>query len=234
MTETVRKTSGRFWRRREVWVPTWLTCLIALGISLGSALVVLLGAHSFLALNHPVAADTLVVEGWVDDETFAAAATEFATGRYRQLLVTGGPLDQGYPLSTYKTYAELGLANLKKITPEGTPIIAVPAPKVAVNRTYTSAVALRRWFLAGGTPPPQINLLTVGAHARRSRLLFQKALGNQTEVGILATPESDYNPDRWWTTSQGVRTVIGELIAHAYTTLFFHPKPQLESAPVAR
>ena len=36
--------------------------------------------------NHPVAADTLVVEGWVDDETFAAAATEFATGRYRQLL----------------------------------------------------------------------------------------------------------------------------------------------------
>ena len=114
---------------------------------------------------------------------------------------------------------------LRKMAKSPLPILAVPAPRVDRDRTYSTAVALRRWFDGHGGAPPRINLVTVGAHARRSRLLFEKALRPDTEVGILAVEDPYYDPKRWWVTSYGVRTVTSELIAYLYSSLLFHPSP---------
>jgi hypothetical protein len=62
------------------------------------------------------------------------------------------------------------------------------------------------------------------AHARRTRLLFPKALGPDVEVGIIAVQTPDYDPKRWWRYSEGVRDVIGESIAYVYARFFFWPK----------
>jgi len=73
-----------------------------------------------------------------------------------------------------------------------------------------------------------INVVTEDAHARRTRLLFQKALGNDVRVGIISIPNPDYDAKHWWRYSEGVREVIGEGIAYTYAKVFSY---QSEPSP---
>jgi len=68
-----------------------------------------------------------------------------------------------------------------------------------------------------------VNLVTTGPHARRSRLLFEKALGRDFTVGVLSVPGRDFDAQHWWRSSQGVRVVTGEMIAYCYVRFFFRP-----------
>ena len=72
------------------------------------------------------------------------------------------------------------------------------------------------------------DIVTQGPHARRSRLLYEKAFGGDVEVGVIATEDPKYDPAHWWRSSEGVREVMSEAIAYGYARLFFHP-----SSPVA-
>jgi len=68
-----------------------------------------------------------------------------------------------------------------------------------------------------------VQLITEGLHARRSRLMFQRALGKQVQVGVSAIGGRDYDPEHWWRYSAGVRGVIGETVAYLYAVVLFHP-----------
>ncbi|HSU55470.1 MAG TPA: ElyC/SanA/YdcF family protein [Candidatus Dormibacteraeota bacterium] len=164
----------------------------------------------------------MVVEGWAPDFALRQAMAEFGREHYDKLYVTGGPLEQGAPLSEFKTYAELGTATLVKFGFRTNDVQPVPAPGVAKDRTYSSAVALREWWQQHGEPmPASLNLITLGPHARRSRLLFEKAMGKKVAVGVISIDEHGYDQKHWWRTSQGVRTTIGEAVAYLYARLWF-------------
>ena len=66
------------------------------------------------------------------------------------------------------------------------------------------------------------NLMTLGAHARRSRLLFEEAFDGKASVGIISITNREYDPRHWWKYSEGVREVIGESVAYVYARFFFH------------
>ncbi len=100
---------------------------------------------------------------------------------------------------------------------------AVPAPYVGQDRTYTSARALKAWCEQRGIPLGRLHLMTNGPHARRSRLLYRKALGRGVAVGVTSIKERDYDPAHWWRYSAGVRGVVDESIAYVYARFFFHP-----------
>jgi len=163
----------------------------------------------------------LVVEGWVPDYVLEEARAEFGRHRYLTLYVTGGPLERGGYLSEYKTYAELGAATLIQIGMSKDALEAVPAPLVRQDRTYTSAVALNNWLRQHGVNVTSINVVSMGAHARRSRLLFQEAFGEGSRVGIIAVEDRNYDPRYWWKFSQGVRVVVDELVAYIYAVFVF-------------
>jgi uncharacterized SAM-binding protein YcdF (DUF218 family) len=82
---------------------------------------------------------------------------------------------------------------------------------------------LRNWFLEHNVDVRGVNIVTEDTHARRTRLLFEKALGKAVAVGVIAVPNPDYDARRWWRYSEGVKDVLGEAIAYGYTRLFFHP-----------
>jgi hypothetical protein len=64
----------------------------------------------------------------------------------------------------------------------------------------------------------------MGVHSRRSRLLFQRAFGPGTTIGITALEEPGWNLGKpWWTTSVGVRGMLGELMAYIYARFLFNP-----------
>jgi hypothetical protein len=68
-----------------------------------------------------------------------------------------------------------------------------------------------------------VDIVSIGPHARRSRLLYQKALGDKVKVGVIAIEDKRFDPDHWWQSSVGVRSVMGETIAYLYARFFFWP-----------
>ena len=155
------------------------------------------------------------------DRGFEAVMDEARRGGYERLYVTGGPIQQGAFLSGYSNYARLGQLTLERMGQTNPPPQAVPAPWVRQDRTYTSAVTLRQWMERHGGIPEQFNVVSLGPHARRTRLLFEKAFGPKASVGILAVAVEDYDPNRWWATSAGVRRVVDELVAYFYARCLF-------------
>ncbi len=214
-----RKPGRGFFQRRECLLPTWRGWLLLLFVVTALAVFSIREVYSFLAINDPVANGALVVEGWLPDYALQEAITEFKKGHHSRVFVTGGPLDSGAPLSEYKTFAELGAATLVRLGLDTNAVQAVPAPKVRLDRTYTSAVALKNWLVVNGIEETNFNIISLGPHSRRSRLLFAKALGGDYKVGIIAIENQDYDAKRWWTSSAGVRTMTDEIIAYAYTRL---------------
>jgi hypothetical protein len=148
---------------------------------------------------------------------------EFRGGKHSGFYVTGIPLERGEPLSEYGTYAELGAAVAIQLGLKAEEVFAVPAPDVRQDRTYASAVALREWLRDRSVQPEAITVVSVGAHARRTRLLYGKAFGADTRIGIIAVPDRNYDARRWWASSAGVRDVIDETVAYLYARLLFRP-----------
>ena len=209
--------------RRQCLVPTlrgWLVLALSL---LGLAFLAAAELHPFLAITDPVPGGVLVVEGWVPDYMLEAAIAEFRQNHYARLFVTGIPLQQGAPLSEYKNYADLGAAVLVKLGLSTNEVQAVPTGLTRRDRTYTSALSLKHWWREHQMAPAQVNIITSGPHARRSRLLFEKALGKGVTVGVIALAANDYDERHWWQSSQGVRITIGEALAYAYARLLFYP-----------
>lgn len=216
-----KKCWGLF-HRRPCLVPTWRGWL-ALTVVFGAAtLIGIRGAYPFLAVNDSKPGGVLVVEGWASDYALEAAVADFKQFTYEKVYVTGGPIEKGAPLSSYKTYAELGTATLLALGLSTNVVQPVPSPQVRRDRTYASALALRKWVDEHGIKLTRVNLLTVGPHARRSRLLFQKSLGD-VPIGVIAIAEPDYDARHWWRSSQGFRIVTSEAIAYAYVRFLFRP-----------
>jgi hypothetical protein len=214
--------------RKERWSLSWkgwLTLLLLFG---GFILAFVLWGHSFLAPSHPVNTDTLVVEGWIHEYALRAAVQEFKSKPYRHLYTTGGPtVGSGPYINDYNTAAHVAASRLWALGLATNEVQYVPSRVRDRDRTFGAAVALRNWFRENNLSVPRFNVLTEAPHARRTRLLYQKAFGDGVEIGIIPVPpEDDYDPERWWKYSQGVKEVISETAAYLYARFLFHPDPQ--------
>ncbi len=207
--------------RRLCLVPTWRGWLALAVTALLLGILAVRGVHSFLAVSDPLPGGLLVVEGWASDHALAAALTEYRRNHYDKVYVTGGPLESGSALVAYRSWAELGAASLSKLGLSSNEVVAVPAPRVLQDRTYTSARSLTDWLHAQGIVSAKVHLMTEGTHARRSRLLFRRALGKSFTVGVTALPVEAYDPQHWWRSSAGFRSVIDESLAYGYAKVFF-------------
>jgi DUF218 domain len=192
----------------------FISCVIAL-LSFG-----FLNIHAFLAKSSPVDADVLVVEGWLPDYALQSALAEFRQGSYRKLITIGGSLPRGFYLSEYKNFAELAAATLTALGLDREQILIVAAPSESQNRTSSSAVILDRWLATSQLQIKALNLYTLGTHARRSWLLFKETLEPQISVGIIANEPLNYDVKNWSHSSEGVRTVISELLAYLSVRIF--------------
>jgi len=210
--------------RKERWGLSWRGRLLLASFVLLTALLILLGLHPFLAVTHREDANVLVVEGWIHPFAIDAAVKEFRAGNYNRVYVTGGPPEgSGGYINDYNTEASVGADLLKSAGIPGGSVQMVPSHVWNRNRTYYSAIALRDWLHEHNVQLSSINVLTEGSHARRTWLLFQKALGKNVQVGIISVPNPDYNASHWWSYSEGVREVISEGIAYIYAKIFFWP-----------
>jgi hypothetical protein len=219
----VRRRPFCLFEKRDRWGLTWVGWSVAGLIVILAGLVCVPNIHRFLAIDCPVRGQVLVVEGWIPDHTIPGAISVFEKNGYRQLISVGGPILLGSHFSEFKTYAELTSARLKGLGVSDERIVVLETRDIRKDRTYESAVAVKHWIAFSGVRVQALDVYTVGAHARRSRLLFEKALGDDVAVGVIAAKDQTYDARIWWRSSNGARTVVGELIAYLYAAIFFHP-----------
>lgn len=211
-------------QRRQCIVPTWRGwLLLLLGIGL-TGLFIVRNLYGFLAVNDPLPGDILVIEGWSPDNVIEGAAEDFRKAQYKRVCLTGGPIDFGNAMREHRTYAEYAKAMCVKLGLPAEVLHAIPAPGVEKDRSYASALALRQWLRENAATDAKINIAGNGAHSRRTRLIYEKALGTGVRIGISNEPERTFDPKRWWASSQGFRIVMDETIAYTYARFFFSPK----------
>lgn len=205
--------------RKPTWLARLLIVVIIIGVSIGFAA----NLYPFLAPEGEPHEGLMVVEGWIHDFALDEAVIMYRAGNYSKIVCTGVPIETGSYIQEFKSYPEMTAARLKKMGINPAEIVVAVADYEKKDRTYLAAVALRQAFMAYNIEETNLHLITTGPHGRRSRMLFQKAMGDDYNIGITCLDEYTYNQKDWYTCSEGVRSVLGELIAYTYAKLVFHP-----------
>jgi uncharacterized SAM-binding protein YcdF (DUF218 family) len=205
--------------RRRRWSLTWTGRVLAFAIVATLAVVLARGLCRFLAVTSPVGAPILVVEGWIPRYAYREAAAQFRQGRYRRVIVA--EMLQEDADAAGDPREPFGREKLIKFGVPGDAVSTVPVEESDRDRTFHAAMAVKQWLEDQHLDTTSIDLITVGAHARRSRLLYEKALGSAKSVGIISIEDRRFDPDHWWRTSEGFRTTVSEAIAYLYARVVF-------------
>ena len=218
-----RKAWGGLLVRRERWVLSLTGKLILLLVSVALGIALIRGMYPFLAVTSPVSGKLLVIEGWMPSHMVEQVASEYQVRKFEKLLVVRPLRKARKPYESGEFHAHYMAENLVEL--------GIPKDQVDIvffepsnrDRTYQSALAAKKWLREHGYGASVINVATLGPHARRSRLLFEKAFEGRSEVGVIALNEQMYDPGHWWRSSEGVRDVPFELVAYLYVKFFFFP-----------
>ncbi len=209
--------------KRTVYRPTLLAWLITI------LLIVLLGwllfskIYSFLAIDETVEAKTLVIEGFVPKYALKEAIDLYHKDGYENLVVTGISITNNECASLYFNTADASIAALKDLGFTDTIYAARITENIYIDRTYNTALATKLIFENNEKWSHAFNVFSIGVHAKRSRMMFREALGDDYRIGVIAYPDRSFNPDKWWENSKGFRNVSNELVATLFVSLFFHP-----------
>jgi hypothetical protein len=204
-------------------MPTILGWLVLLLICTATSILLATNLYAFLAPSEPVGARVLVVEGWLGPEELEQAIQAFKNGKYERIVTTGGPVTRWPEVNLGTDYARLAADYLVHHGVRRDLISAVPAPRSRTERTFLSAVIFRESAQRLGITLDAVDVFTAGPHARRSRLLFQMALGPKVRVGVLAARPADYAPESWWRTSAGVEQMLFQAFGFVWVKCCFWP-----------
>lgn len=210
--------------RKFGWRLSWRGWVLAVFVVCGSLAFAQRYVYHFLAVTDPrPPSSCLVMEGWMQADQLREAYRVFQQGGYQMILTSGCRVEDQWDPKLVVTYADWAAAKLRRLGVPPELIHPVPSYVKKKDRTYSSALAVKQWLATNNIKLKDLNIVTMGAHARRSRLLFQKALGPDIQVGVIAIEDEQFDPKHWWRTSEGVREILGETIAYVYARFFFYP-----------
>ncbi len=215
--------SNLFFKRRHILVPSLLGWLLITALFFFAAWLLLLNTYSFLAKQKPGHAKMLVVEGWIPDHGLRNAIEYYSENNYEIMVVTGVPITQWTYSSPFSNMAEASVESMKRLFFKDTIYTATIPNTVLRDRTYGTAVALKMELEKWNLGYNDFDLYTMGAHARRSHLMYRKAFSDGRQIGLITDTDPSFDAKSWYKTSRGFRIVFSELISYFYSALFFHP-----------
>ena len=207
--------------RKPRWgLAAWAKWLLLVAV-LGGTFLARFALYPFLSVTDPVRGEYLVTEGWVPVSGLRVAVQILKSDGYRKILTSGSLVEDEWDARAQVTYADWGAAKLRRLGLSRDLVTAVPCLVEKRDRTFFSALAIKKWLQTNRITIDRLDVLTIGPHARRTRLLYEKAFGPGVMIGIIAAPASDYDSRQWWRSSEGVREVVGEGVAYVYARFFF-------------
>lgn len=205
-----------FFRKKETTVPTVVARLLFFLLTI--VLLALLGSglYPFLAQNRPFEGARLaVIEGWIPDAALVGVLDRLPDDTL--YVTTGGPITFGADFFDERTYAELTTSRLLKLGVDPESILTAPAPDSSRDRTFVSALAVRRVLESKNLFGGPVNIYTLGPHSRRSFLLYRFAFGPDVPLGTVALESRKYDLRHWWRTSPAFKKILSEMVSLAYT-----------------
>jgi hypothetical protein len=76
---------------------------------------------------------------------------------------------------------------------DSTLLIAIPGNKVKINRTLTSALAFHDWLKTADINIKGIKIISMGTHARRTWMTYNRVLNEKYKIGIISLPDYEFN-----------------------------------------
>jgi len=177
--------------------------------------------YEFLAVTRPLGEGILVLDAWIPAPTLAESIGVFNSGRYRYLVVLGGPTEETASRSrSHAADTDLAAGTLEKLGLDTKKLVKISVPDNSSGRTLRRATAVRNWLESSGASACCVDVFTVGVHARKSWILFRHALGSKYRVGIIAGPEFRYPPRFWFISRTGIWIVSRNLAGYFYSKLW--------------
>lgn len=133
----------------------------------------------------------------------------------------GNYLDYQYQKTSlnYRNYAEKAACFLQTQNIPSEKIIPVCGKNKFHSRTFDSAIAVCRWLQTKDLTKKNINLVSMGVHARRSYMIYKNVLGKDFTCGVINIPSIFYNHEQWWKYQIAWQSLLKEFFAYFYTEL---------------
>jgi uncharacterized SAM-binding protein YcdF (DUF218 family) len=149
----------------------------------------------------PQVSDVIVI---LSDDNYGAdraarAAQLFKSGMAPRILASGRLL------RPYAGIAELMEHDLKAL---GVPANAIVPVTHRATNTREEAIADSQAIAAHGWK--KVLLVTSNYHTRRANYIFERALPAGTELRVVSAPDSEYDPNTWWHTRNGLKRFLYE------------------------
>jgi len=211
-------------KRKNILVPSlwgWLLILVLLAVL---SFLFLKNIYGFLAYEQPAETRVLVVEGWIPDNGLQEAIAHYNLNDYNYMIITGVPISQWTYASPFSNMADASARSMKELHfADSVYTVHIPST-ILRDRTYATAIALEMKWHSFGIETDNFDLFTMGAHARRSALMFESVFGNRLK-GVLISTDPTFEAETWYKSSRGFRIVVSELISWVYAKLFFSANP---------
>ena len=161
----------------------------------------------------------LIVEGWIREEPIQGASLEFLKGGYRYVVATGGYTGERWEARRWSD-AEIARRSLLQngVPPEK--VVFAQAPDAEASRTFSAAVTAKQVLDEKGLLPKAVTVYTMGAHARRSRLVYQKVFGSKVPVGVISWKPPGSESEPWWRNSSRAADFVKETVGCIWEWLF--------------
>lgn len=189
-------------------------------LALGASFIVVAGilnVYDFLSVTDRVPGKILVVEAWFyQSPSFGEVLSEYERGGYEEVIVVGSSEKAAPDQETGSSSAMLAAKRLERLGLDARSIIPVTSPHADSERTYGLGLALRDYFLHHPDKSGDVNVLTMGVHARKSRMLFQAALGEEYRVGVVSAKVNFCRGNRWFLSCECIGLVARNVAGYLY------------------
>jgi hypothetical protein len=92
-------------------------------------------------------------------------------------------------LNNFNSNAEIARNILMAMGIDSSRIIATPGNLVKINRTLTSALAFHDWLKTTDIDIKGIKIISMGTHARRTWMTYNRVLNEKYKIGIISLPD---------------------------------------------
>jgi hypothetical protein len=121
-------------------------------------------------------------------------------------------------INNYCTFADLARNRLIEMGVDSNKVISVPGSNSHLNRTLSSAIAVRKWLQVSKYNIEGINIVSTGTHSRRTWMTYNRIL-NTYKIGIISFP--DDHPFR--TSIEEKLNTLKEILGILYYRLILIP-----------
>ena len=168
---------------------------------------------ALVAEDAVVPADVVVVATGADGAGVLEAADLLERGVAPRVAVFADPpdpvIDREF-LRRGAPYEDAAARSVRQLRSLGVEAVAIERIPRAVAGSEDEGRALPEWCQKRRLR--SVLVVTTWDHSRRLRRLLRRSMqGQETRVGVRASRYSQFDPERWWDTREGVRTGIVEL-----------------------